>query len=79
MTSYIKKARSVGGVILIIALSAMFLIETVIPAAQISETALITMTSLIAALLGIDTAMARKERVMAAISAYFEAGGDNGD
>lgn len=76
MSAPIKKARSVGGVILIAALAMMFLVEMIIPEAHVTDVALVTITSLIGALLGIDAAVARKGRIRAAIKAYFD-GGNN--
>lgn len=73
MSEPIKKARSVGGVILIVTLSAMFMIEMLFPELHVDDTALITMTTLISALLGIDVAVKRKGRIASAIMAAMKA------
>lgn len=59
MTQLRKKVRTVGGFLAILTLLAMLLMEFLFPELHVNNRALVTLVSLISALLGVDVAATR--------------------
>lgn len=64
MSSAIRKARAVGGVLTIAALLFMLVMEFLYPGLHLSARTFVLLVSMVSALLGIDVALSRKEAII---------------